>query len=429
MRKSIADKIITLTLSSFVIKVLGFVFRIYLSNVIGTEGMGLYQLIISVYALGATISTSGIATALSRLIAINEKNAGKILKRGILLTQFIAWTVTLILYFNAQYISVNFLKDARTVASVKTVALSFPAIAFFASLSGYFNGLGKVGYPMSGQIAEQVARILFIFCLVSKAMKHGIKSALLITSWGIVIGEYISLVYLYYKYRKGKDIRYSKSSLRGYLREIIKICIPVSLSGYFQSFIHTVENMIIPGRFILSGYTHKEALSILGIIKGMAAPLIFFPTVVLSSVSTVSLPHISKAQMENNKEGIKRAAKKSFLLSFISGISVTALFLIAGDKICWLLYKNNEVAVILKKMSIFIPLMYMNIIANGVLNGLGMQVYMMINSIISGLLRTGAIVLLIPSFGVNGYMAALAVSEFVCLCISLIAVAKGIKKC
>ena len=75
MRKSLADKIMLLAMSSFIIKMLGFIFRIYLSDQIGSEGMGLYQLILSVYAFGATLSTSGIASAISRLVAMYPKNA------------------------------------------------------------------------------------------------------------------------------------------------------------------------------------------------------------------------------------------------------------------------------------------------------------------------------------------------------------------
>jgi len=417
MRKSIVNKIMVITLSSFIIKVLGFVFRIYLSNTVGPEGMGLYQLVLSVYALGATVSTSGISTAISRLTAIYEKNAKKILKTGIIITQLISFGVALTVYFGAEYIGVNFIKDIRTVSSVRTVALSFPAIALFASLSGYFNGLTKVKYPMRGQIAEQIVRILFIFSLISRAMANGIESALKITSWGIVLGEYLSMIYLYEKYRRNLRNQGEVYIRRGFFKDIIKISLPVSVNGYFQSFLHTVESMVIPGKFILYGYTHKEALSFLGMIKGMAMPLIFFPTVILSAVSTISLPHISKAQSKNDREGIKRAVKKSLTLAFITGLMVMIIFLFFSDKICVVIYKSTEVADTLKSLSLLVPVMYINIVTNGILNGLGKQFFLMIFGVISGAVRIAMICIFIPSLGFQGYILSTVICEaFMTIC-------------
>lgn len=411
MRRSIVNKIMTLTLSSFIIKVLGFVFRIYLSNRIGAEGMGLYQLILSVYALGATISTSGISTAISRLTAIYEKNAKKILKTGIIITQLISFGVAFAIWFNAEYIGTNFIKDIRTVSSVKTVALSFPPIALFACLSGYFNGLSRVKYPMRGQIAEQIARIVFIFALISKAMENGIEAALKITSWGIVIGEYLSAIYLYKKYRQNLKRDGAVYTNRGFLKAILKISIPISANGYFQSFLRTAESIIIPGKFILYGYTHKEALSFLGMIKGMAMPLIFFPAVMLSSVSVVSLPHISKAQSKKDSEGIKRAVKKSLILALFTGISVMILFFTLSDKICLIIYKSTEVSETLRSLSVLVPVMYINIVVTGILNGLGKQLFLLVAGIVSSAVKILMICIFIPAYGFQGYILSIMICE------------------
>jgi O-antigen/teichoic acid export membrane protein len=122
MRKSIIDKIVTLTLSSFIIKALGFVFRIYLSGKLKAEGMGLYQLILSVYAFGATISVSGMSAAISRLTAIHEKHSDKILKTGLVITGIISLPIkSTHSSSSASHIS---LKDNALYVSKKTDSLA-----------------------------------------------------------------------------------------------------------------------------------------------------------------------------------------------------------------------------------------------------------------------------------------------------------------
>lgn len=426
MRKSIMEKIMVLTLSSFIIKILGFVFRIYLSNIIGAEGMGLYQLVLSVYALGATISTFGITTAISRLVAVNEKSAKKILKTGIIITESLAFFVLLCVFYGAEYISEFFIKDSRATDSVRIVALSFPAISFFACLSGYFNGLTKVKYPVRGQITEQAVRIIFVVSLVKKAAVSGIENALTVTSVGILLGEYLSLLYLYIKYKTVAKYGGEKYTRKRFFGDILKISFPISLNSYFQAFLHTVESVIIPGRFVLYGYTHKQALSLLGMIKGMAMPLVFFPTVVLSSISTISLPHISKAQSKKDIEGIKRASNKSLFIAFITGIATMLVFFLYGAEICTIIYKNIEIAEVLKHLGMLVPMMYINIVAIGILNGLGKQMFLFITGTFEGIIKIVFISFLIPSYGFYGYVYSMVVCELILTVLYLIMIRKTV---
>ena len=80
MKKNLVIGALILTVAGVITRLLGFVFRIYMSNLIGSEGMGLYQLIIPLYMLAGTLSTSGVSVAISKLIA--EENAKKQLVQG-----------------------------------------------------------------------------------------------------------------------------------------------------------------------------------------------------------------------------------------------------------------------------------------------------------------------------------------------------------
>lgn len=413
MRKSIINSILYLTVISFIIKIMGFVFRIYLSNVIGAEGMGLYQLILSIYALGATISTVGISTALSRLVAINEKYGRRILKTGIIITEALSVFAMLLIFIKSKDISIYFLKDERCITSIKIISLSFPAISLYACLNGYFNGISKMKFPMTGQLIEQIVRIAFVIIFVKDAMGEGLESALLKTAMGIFLGEYISVFYLYFKYRM--NLKYEKNSYtkKTFFKDILKINVPVSLSGVFQTVISTLESAFIPNLFVTYGLMRNEAISILGVTKGMAMPLIFFPTFILSSVSTVSLPSISRAQSKENTIQIKSTTEKTLRLSLIISFYVTVIYIKYGEYICNIMYHESSVSSTLKLMSIIIPFMYLNIGMSGILNGLGKQVGVMICGISDGIIRIVIMYFLIPTYGLYGYIITLLICEII----------------
>jgi len=68
-KKSFIGSAVILMIASFIVKIIGFIYRIYLSNLIGAEGMGLFQLISPVYSLIILTLTSGVSIAVSKMVA------------------------------------------------------------------------------------------------------------------------------------------------------------------------------------------------------------------------------------------------------------------------------------------------------------------------------------------------------------------------
>ena len=137
-----------LTVATTITRIVGFVFRIYLANVLGAEGIGLYQLILSFYMLMVTLSTSGIRVAVSRLMSEelalrHYSNAKKVLNQSILLSLFTGFFAAFLMYYFANYVGVNILKDERTVLSLMYLVPSLPVIAVSSCYKGYFYAVGK----------------------------------------------------------------------------------------------------------------------------------------------------------------------------------------------------------------------------------------------------------------------------------------------
>ena len=144
MRKTLFIKnALILTVSSLVLRFAGIIFKVWLAARIGSEGIGLYQLIFSVYMLASTFASSGICTAVTRLAAEElalgtKKGTLKILRRCIQLTLIMAAASAAVLFFGADIIALKFLGDARAVIPIKILPLSLPFMGMTSCLRGYF---------------------------------------------------------------------------------------------------------------------------------------------------------------------------------------------------------------------------------------------------------------------------------------------------
>ena len=413
MRKSVLGKVVTLIFSSAFIKALGFVFRIYLSNLSGAEGCGLYQLVLSVYVFFAGITSFGISQTLSKLISYNEKHSEKILRTALKLTGAVSFVVLFTVYFNAEYIALNILKDSRLVKSVKMIAFCYPAIAVFSSVSGYFNGLTKVKFPANGQIVEQITRIAFVFIFAKNALNEGLEWGIFVMSTGIVLGEYVSMLYIYISYKlysKNKQDVYTKKSFYG---DILKISIPVALGGYISSFLHTMESVLLPAKLTDFGMTVTESVSTLGLIKGMAAPIVFLPGVIVGAISTITLPKISREDSKGRIKTIQEVTKKTLVISFFSGVVSVLCFLFFADKITYIMYKNCEAAIYVKLLSIVLPFSFFDMTAVSVLNGMGYYIKTLTAVTVSGIIKILFIFVFVSHIGIKGYFSGYIISEII----------------
>ena len=174
MKKSVFLKnAAILTVTSLILRTVGIFFRIFLSGKIGAEGMGLYQLIVSIYVLGATFATSGISTAVTRLIADEmvrgtARSVRHILRRALLLSVLIGVISTLLIFFGAEVISLYWIRDMRAAPALKMLSFSLPSMGVSSCLRGYFVARRRVSGTSHAQLLEQAVRIGVIMLIIDQ---------------------------------------------------------------------------------------------------------------------------------------------------------------------------------------------------------------------------------------------------------------------
>lgn len=422
MKKTIFIKnALILTASSLILRFAGIIFKVWLAKLIGSEGIGLYQLIFSVFMLASTFASSGISTAVTRLIA-EELSLGsrqgtlKILKRAIELTLFIAVLSSLILYFGSNFIATRFLSDERAILPLKILPLSLPFIGITSCLRGYFIAKRSATPNALTQILEQAARIIFIVLLVKKVSHLGISASCVAVVLGDVGAEILSALVLYLIFLNSQK---KLGNLSGrtrppypILKKITSIALPITSGRYLNTALRTIENILVPknlSKYALSG---DKALSQFGMIKGMALPILFFPSTLLNSISTLLIPEMSEASAKNQKTLLKETTKSILKLTSLISFIFGAIFYACGEEIGILIYKSEDVGFLLKVLSPIVPLMYLDSISDGILKGLDQQVFSFRTAVSDSVIRIILITLMLSKTGLLGFITIMYFSNF-----------------
>lgn len=422
MKKTIFIKnAIILTAASLILRFAGIIFKVWLASSIGSEGMGLYQLIFSVYILASTFATSGICTAVTRLIAEElslgcKKGVLRILHRSITLTFIIAFISIFLLFFSAEFISSTLLGDVRCTIALKILPFALPFMGLTSCLRGYFIALRRVTPNAFSQIFEQAIRITLVLLLVKKYISYGLAYCCAAVIAGDVAAEILSalLLYVIYKFSKKRLNNLKGRSQIPYklTSKILDISVPITSGRYLNTALRTVENILVPKNLAKFALNSSQALSQFGMIKGMALPILFFPSTLLNSISTLLIPEISESSAKNQRNIVKTTTRSIIKLTSIISFIFASIFLISGEKIGVLIYKNNDVGFLLKCLAPIIPFMYLDSISDGILKGLDQQRFSFKTAISDSVLRIILILLILPKTGLKGFIGIMFFSNF-----------------
>ncbi len=422
MKKTVFIKnAVILTVSSLILRFAGIIFKVYITRIVGSEGVGLYQLVFSFYILASTFATSGISTAVTRLITEemtlgSKKGTLRIFQRSVELTLIIAFISMAALFFGAEFIAKTLIGDIRSLPSIKILPLALPFMGVSSCIRGYFIAKRQVTPNALTQIFEQGVRIGAVVLLVKKFISKGIAYAAAGVILGDCIAEGLSCLVLFLCFLRSKRslnrLKGRKNPPFGVIKEITRISLPITSGRYLNTALRTAENVLVPKNLARYPLSDTNALSQFGMIKGMALPILFFPSTLLNSVSTLLIPEISEAVAKNMSSTIKglthRVLRLTTLLSFIFG----GVFLFAGEKIGLLIYNSADVGRLLTALAPIVPFMYLDSVSDGILKGLDQQTFTFRTAISDSTLRIILILCLLPVTGMKGFIGIMYFSNF-----------------
>lgn len=272
-----------LIVTSLFIRTISMIFDIFIANKIGSEGIGLFNLIMSVYFLAITVANSGIGLASTRIvaeeIAINRQSGAKIaISKCLGYSMFFGIVASFLLFLFTPFICNNLLHGKIPCNCLYIIAISLPFSSMATSINGYFIGVKRIYKTSFYEVFNTILKILLTFLLISFISDSNIELSCLMLIIANTISEIITFAYLYILYRLDlKKIKDTRICSNNYLKRVLRISIPVAITSYIRSGLSTIKHMLIPLRLEKHGLTSDDALSSYGMINGMAMPLLLFP--------------------------------------------------------------------------------------------------------------------------------------------------------
>ncbi len=293
-----------LTLSNLAMGVLRFMFSIILSRQLGPEGVGLYGLIMPIYDLFCCLVCGGIIAAISRetsayLGTRRFEDLHKTVNASLVF--IVLWSIFIagIMFILSPIICNYIIKDPRAIRSLWIASPAIVFIAISCVYKGYFYGVSQVITPSVIDILEKAVRMVILVGVIYYLSLKTIENTVAATYLSFTIGEIISFVFLYIFYKRSiKKIPYTNSvrpdNSFQLLFKILIIAVPLAINGFLTTALQSVSTLLVPIRLVAAGFDHIGALEIIGKFNGMALAIVYFPLVIVVSLSTVIIPDISK---------------------------------------------------------------------------------------------------------------------------------------
>lgn len=416
IKKYLSNPLITgtifLTLAGTTSRFMGFFFRIFLNDIMGTTGLGLYQLVLPLMSICLSLCCNGFQTATSKLVAEKTENRHSILISALLMSSAISILLTFIMYTNANFISLHILGEYRCIPLVQMLSFSILPASVHSCINGYYYGLRKTVVPAVTQLLEQTARIgtcYMIYIVLSGDNKvfspvHSIC--------GLVAGEIAATLFSVATLHKDFcEFSISYQRLKEASKKMALFFIPLSLNYILISVSSSIENLLLPKTLRIYGLSSSEALDIFGTLTGLALPVLLFPGVLCSCACVLLLPSISEANAAGKCSRVSSTISKSVIFGLCFGLTFTAIFYFMSDFIGGFLFSSKMCGYFLRRLCWLCPMMHISGMLCSILHGLGKAKHVLLINILTCSIRISMIVLFVPKAGIDAYLWSMLVSH------------------
>lgn len=417
IRKRLLYNTALLTGSALVMRCIGIAYQVWIVGKIGSAGIGLFQLVMSVSGLAMVFAISGIRFACTRLISeeMGKGHTGGItpaMRRCLGYSLFFGISTGAILYFMAEPIGFLWIRDARTVLPLRIYALSLPFQSLSSVFSGYFTAIGRVYKSAFTQLFEQLLRIALVSFLLGHAPAGDIEKACTAVVWAGTIAEVVSFSMLSVLYvTDRRKIKSNQKYSPNMTAHMLGVALPLAVSAYARTSLSTVEHLLVPRGLRSAGYSADAALSGYGVIQGMVFPIITFPSCFLLALAEMLVPEMTQAQVANKTEYIADTANALLHKCLIFSIGIALLLFTFAENLSLAIYQSAEAGMYIRYFALLTPVIYMDMVTDGMLKGLGQQIYSMGFNIMDAAISVTLVYFLLPRYALTGYILIICFTE------------------
>lgn len=435
-----------LGVSNILVKLIGTLYRIPMTNILGTEGMGIYQKAYPIYATLLVLSTSGIPTAISKTVSEHfsqgdAAGARRVFAVALRLLALVGGVTALLLFVFREQAARTLVEDPLAAMSIGAIAPSLFFVSVMSAFRGYFQGMQRMMPTAASQLVEQVGKLAVGVMLALRMIPQGIEYGAAGAMIGVTVSEFAGLallvvLFLIHMAREGRVEPGDRRATAGaVLRRLLPIAVPVTLGGFIIPLTSLVDAKQVTPILESIGYTVEQARAMYGTLTGAVNTLVNLPGALSLALCISLVPAVAAAKRAGNEQRIRSqtmsALKVTMLVGLPSGVGLAAL----ASPIITLLYGSSMTAGEISTAALLLQLMLPAVVAmgvvqtlNGILQGLG-KVYVPILSLSAGAVVKvilNLVLIRVPALHIYGAAIASSACYTVAAVINLIYVRRSL---
>lgn len=416
-----------LAVTSVICRLIGIIYRIPLTNIIGNEGNGYYSCAFEVYSIMLLLSSYSLPVAVSKLVSARlakgeKRNAYRIYKGALIFAGIAGITVSIITYFGADFLAGTLMSQPMSSLALKILAPTLVLSAIMGVLRGYFQGQGTMIPTVFSQIIEQIANAVvsvsaafYLFSYGKKldallytesyAPAYGAAGGTLGTGAGVLLGLlFLLLLALMYKQVINRQIRRDRTRYDESYSDIFKILLLTIIPVILSTAIYNINSIIDQGVFnkimMIQGNASSDVAELYGVFTGKYKLLTNVPLAIANALAASTVPTLSRALAEGNERVAVRKINTSIRFTMMVVIPCAVGLTVLASPILQLLFHDSSVlpARLLQIGSISTVLYALSTLTNGILQGLNRMNVPVKNAVISLLLHLVALVVMLIVF-------------------------------
>ncbi len=409
-----------LAAASLIVRFIGFLYRLPLTELIGDRGNAIYSAGYYIYTFLLILSSAGLPAAISRLVSTRiakgeYRNAQKIFRVSMIFAGVAGAIGMLVLFFFAEPIA-KMVDSPNSVYCLQTLAPTLLIVGVMSVYRGYLQGMNIMTPTAVSQIFEQVFNAVFSVYLAWVLVKQSIPLGAAGGTAGTGIGALAGLIVVMIFYNRMKpEIRHNMSiEEKGIYQEttgeafkkLVVTAFPIIAGTAVFSMTNLIDmKMVMSGLMSSGAFTEAEAEVLYGQLSGKYVTLTTFPVSISSAMATAAIPNIAMAVTVGNKKEVKRKINTALKLAMIISIPAAVGIGVLGDQILRMLFPSYpEGGVLLKVGAISIAFLSFCQIVTGVLQGIGKIQVPVIGALLGAVVKIALnwILIRIPSINVVG---------------------------
>jgi len=398
-----------LTATALAMKTVAVLYNVFLTEKIGSAGIGLFTLVMTVYAFIKTLGSSGLGLAGTRLSIDEKEKTVYHMRRLAFVGALLGCFAGAVLFFGAEAFSAIWIGNAETASALRILSASLPFVAVTACFGGYFTAVRKMALFAGITFSEQLIKIFFTVIFINAAPTvhdaiNGIAAAIVISE---AYSFSVSLcAYLFYG-RERKALR----KKGGFRKSFSRIAVPEAVGAWIRSALRTAEHLLIPVGLKRSGVSETEALASYGAIQGLALPVLLYPSSLLTSLSGLLVPEIAESKANGSEKHVRYIIGRVLSCALIFSMCVFSVMYVFPDHLSAAIYGTDEAERFIKILAPLIPVMYLDMTVDGMLKGLDKQMSVMRINILDSLFCVLLVIFLVPAKAVDGYIITIFLAE------------------